>query len=132
MMDGESKVTDNYAWLASDLKKRSDWVYELENSERDEIDRAIEHCASAGKPYLEMLPSDFPLPSLAPKLRRISTMLEDDLGIFLIRGLPIESRKEDEARLVTWGIGLHMGVALPQSETGSMIHDVRDRGEISK
>jgi hypothetical protein len=49
-------------------------------------------------------------------------------GVALVRGLPTSDLTEDEARLLFWGLGLHLGVARPQGKRSQFMSDVRAEG----
>ncbi|MBW7967168.1 TauD/TfdA family dioxygenase [Bradyrhizobium sp. BR 10261] len=83
------------------------------------------------RPQHDLTPEDFPLPVMGRRLAAVVSSLETGRGFALLRGLPVEDLSEDQARLMAWGVGLHVGVALPQNANGALIHDVRDRGESS-
>ena len=44
--------------------------------------------------------------------------LIDGRGFALIRGLPVERYSDDDASLIYWGIGMHLGKPWPQTGTG--------------
>ncbi|ACM39343.1 conserved hypothetical protein (plasmid) [Allorhizobium ampelinum S4] len=79
----------------------------------------------------ELTHKEFPLPNFGLRLHSLTKELENGLGFRLIKGLPINDKDEAGARLISWGLGLYIGVALPQNSDGALIHDVRDRGETS-
>ncbi|WP_418319398.1 TauD/TfdA family dioxygenase [Piscinibacter sakaiensis] len=54
--------------------------------------------------------------------------LEDGLGFCVLRGLPADRYTKDDMRLLYWGMGLHLGTAVTQSNRGDMLGDVRDFG----
>ena len=53
-------------------------------------------------------------------------MLENDCGMFLIRGLPVERYSVEDMRLVYWALGKYLGRAVTQSSKGDVLGDVRD------
>ncbi|SFR29890.1 Taurine catabolism dioxygenase TauD, TfdA family [Lentzea waywayandensis] len=107
---------------------REGWLHILNDEDVVEIENALQVAARAGKALLNLRREDFPLPTLGPRLRQISAGLETGQGFAVVRGLPVESRSEEDARLICWGLGLHLGVALVQKSDDSLIVDVRDTG----
>jgi hypothetical protein len=49
-------------------------------------------------------------------------------GVAVVKGLPATSISDDEFRLLTWGIGLQFGVAVPQGKASQLLSAVRDAG----
>jgi hypothetical protein len=71
----------------------------------------------------------FPLGSLRTKLLSIREALENDLGIYMLHGLPVERYSDEQLRIIFLGLGRHLGTTLPQSTEGEHLQDVIDRGE---
>ena len=72
--------------------------------------------------------SDFPLPTLAPKLARICDEVLNGRGFVLMRGLPVERWSIREAATAYFGIGSHFGNARSQNAKGHVLGHVRDLG----
>jgi len=115
-------------WRSRDLRP-SDWSYALSADEVFEINRALDVLLASGKSPIEASSADFPLPTLRSTLRRQLSLVENGLGFRVVSGLPVGDKTEAEARLIAWGIGLHIGIALPQNAQGDAILDVRDTGQ---
>ena len=49
-------------------------------------------------------------------------------GFMVLRGLPVDEWSMADAALAYWGIGLHLGLAVPQNAAGHLIGHVRDLG----
>jgi hypothetical protein len=113
------------AWTAAQMVGSEAWRWTLTAQEIDEISAALANLVDTGKPWLEMTRADFPLPSLGETLRTVIAGLEHGPGVALIRGVPIESCDETQARLIAWGLSLHMGVLSPQDAQGKLVGDVR-------
>ena len=54
--------------------------------------------------------------------------LMDGRGFALLRGVPVESLTEHQVELMTWGIGLHVGIPLQQGVGANLLMHVRDQG----
>jgi alpha-ketoglutarate-dependent taurine dioxygenase len=115
-------------WRGRDLHP-SDWRYDLSAGEIAEVNHALDVLKASGKSPIEASSGDFPLPTLGAALRRQVAMVENGLGFRVVSGIPVGDKTEAEARLIAWGIGLHIGVALPQNAQGDAILDVRDTGQ---
>jgi len=115
-------------WRGPELGARKDWQYRLSAAQAQEIELAFRHFSASNVSLLEATQEDFPLPSLGRTLRTLLDELERGYGLLLIRGLPVEDKSAEEARLIAWGIGMYLGVALPQNDNADIIVDVRDKG----
>src|SRR5699024_2844853 len=72
---------------------------------------------------------DFPIDeAVAKEIDYFLEELEDGRGFVLLRGLPIEKYTDEQASIIYYGIGLHMGIPVTQSEKGDLLGDVKDVG----
>lgn len=117
------------AWLGSEMSKSTEWLYELNAAQKREILDAFVTMQALGKDSLAMTKADFKLPTLGNTLRNLLKQAEVGVGVKLLRGLPIDQMTEAEVRQLYWGIGLHLGIVVPQARNGEFIGDVRNTGE---
>ncbi|TFY96965.1 TauD/TfdA family dioxygenase [Ramlibacter rhizophilus] len=116
------------AWLSSQMhRERSRWTFPLDTDELAQVERALGHVRSRGA-SIPFGPEDFPLGSLADRLKAIRAEVEEGTGVALIRGLEVDRYGVQGARLVYWGLGAHLGTALAQNPRGALLVDVRDEG----
>ena len=115
------------AWKGDVLVRRTDWIHQLTDVEIAEIDAALG--AVRDLPLAEIGPAEFPLPTLGPTIAEWAAELADGRGFLLVRGLPVARYTEQEAGIVYWGIGAHLGVPVPQNNDGDLLGHVRDTGE---
>ena len=115
-------------WRGPDMLKRTDWIHHISAAEKDEILAALGSVHANGVSFETITAENFPLPSFSQALARARDRLEDGPGIFQFRGAPIEALSKDDARLVYWGLGKHLGTAVSQSHFGDLLGDVRDFG----
>lgn len=120
------------AWRAADVDSTDDWTIALDEMQRAElrdvvrdIERALE---CDGVELASVRRDDVPLPSLAPVLDGVVEELLDGRGFVLLRGLPVERLTERQAEILTWSIGVHIGIGIRQGPTGDLITHVRDQG----
>ena len=78
--------------------------------------------------FEDMTKANFPLPSFSNKLEEMLDEIENGLGLYLFRGIPVENYTKDDLRRIFWGIGLHCGTAVSQSKRGDVLGDVKDIG----
>jgi hypothetical protein len=116
-------------WLAEDVVNDRSWVRYLDERIIDELSTALEVAKKTDKPMLEITLEDFPLGDYALKaFKSAFESTQQDWGFCLIKGLPVERWSVEEAKLLYWGIGLHMGVARTQNKTSDIMTSVKDAG----
>ncbi|WOF75600.1 TauD/TfdA family dioxygenase [Parvibaculaceae bacterium PLY_AMNH_Bact1] len=94
----------------------------------DELSAALAVACSTGKDMDAWNVEDFPLPSLGKKIHSWMSELNLGRGFQLVRGFPVREYSKEDCELVYWGIGLHMGEAVPQNTDGDLLGHVRDVG----
>jgi hypothetical protein len=118
------------AWRGPDLGQRpAEWTVVLTPAQIAELERARDAVRAKHLGLGEMRREDFPLPELAPEIATWSRELADGRGFLLVRGLPVARWGDDDAALVYWGLGLHLGVPGAQNPAGELLGHVTDMGE---
>lgn len=115
-------------WRRADVADESLWTERLTGDDLADLDGALRHAKSRSTDVLCLGKDDFPLPTLAPRLKRIEHELIDGRGFVLIRGIPRERYDKVDATLLYWGIGMHLGKPWPQNKMGHVLGDVTDQG----
>ena len=121
-------VVDRSAWFGSDFERDESWIYRFSANALDELEGALRTIRSRAIPLECIEKSDFPLPTLERDLGRILDELQTGRGFVLLRGLPMNRLSDDEAALVYWGLGCHLGKAVSQNARGDRLGHVRDEG----
>jgi hypothetical protein len=85
-----------------------------------ELDRARHRVRRSWIPLLGVGRDDFPLPTLGPLLDGIACDLDRQPGHVVVSGIP-GPRSENDLRLILWGLGRHLGIAVPQDTTGRLV-----------
>ena len=116
------------AWYGPDMAKRDDWILTLSPAEVAEVDAATRPLAAREADIAQLHRSDFPLPTLAPKLGRILNDVLEGRGFTLIRGLPVERWSMREAATAFFGLGTYFGSARSQNGKGHILGHVQDLG----
>lgn len=116
------------AWLGSEVESRTEWKIELGDADVAELLEAVRTVDRPGVELEDIGRDDFPLPGLAPVLEGLVDELMDGRGFVLLRGLPVEQLSERQCELLCWGVGRHLGTALPQGQGGDLLMHVRDQG----
>lgn len=117
------------AWRAADLQNDDSWIQRLSPEAVAGFEAALQHAKGLAKPLLSMTREDFPLPQASrDALTRAFDATQGRWGLCLVKGFPVDRWSEEDARLVYWGLGLHVGVARPQNKSSDVMTDVRDAG----
>ena len=105
-----------------------EWLVFLSGPEITELEVAAEPLVRGQINIGSITSADFPLPSLAPKLRLLRQELVHGRGFGLLRGLPVANYSEREAVTMFFGIGTHLGNARSQNAQGHVLGHVRNVG----
>ena len=131
LSDLPARIAGPSAWYGPEIAARSDWLEILSAGERAEIAAATEPLAALDLDIAKMRQADFPLPTLAPRLARISREVQAGRGFALIRGLAVSPGDIRRAAIAFFGIGTHLGSARSQNAQGHVLGHVRDLGRSS-
>lgn len=124
----KEKVKVPLAWKGMDLAKDNSWVYYLSEESIASLESALYYVKQKGLKAPFFKKEDFPLPDLAEEIAYFIKELEDGKGFLLIRGLPMERYTDEEASIIYWGLGLHMGIPVSQNANGDFLGHVIDQG----
>ena len=114
-----------FAWNGKAMQERSDeWIVTLSTTDVEDLDRAIKDAMARGLALEQTRQSDFPLPSLEPRLKKIGRELEHGRGFVLLRGIDGERYPDEWARYAVWGVGAHLGIPVSQSKKGELLGEV--------
>ena len=116
------------AWTGQQLARRTDWIRPFEPEELAEIDAALRAVQARGLEWADVSKEDFPLPTFSQEIKKIAEELESGRGMIMLRGLP-QTYTPEELRLVYWGIGAHLGVAVSQNAVGELLGLVENEGD---
>ncbi len=81
-----------------------------------------------GKQIDNVEPSDFIDSALAEMADGISRRVHSGAGFFVLRGLPFDGWTDEEASMLYWGLGTHLGRPLQQNRDGDRVYLVQDTG----
>lgn len=114
-------VRDSADWTAAALME-CDWIESWTADERGELDAIARAVPS------ESNAANMDAPAVTSRLQCIAEQIESGPGVALIRGAPIRSWSEDQAKAVTLWIGWRLGAPRGQNADGALITAVRDVG----
>lgn len=127
----KKKIEGPSAWKGKDIKDDSSWIYHWSDESISVLENALEKVKEKGLKVPDFTKDDFPITELAKEIAYFNEELENGKGFILIRGLPIERYTDDEAAIIYYGLGLHMGTPVSQNIKGDMLGHVRNIGEIN-
>lgn len=121
-------VTDASAWDRAAMEADPSWIIPLTPQHVAALDRALAGVKARGLTMAEVTAQDFPLPEWQGLLAETRTALAAGRGLAVLRGLPVARYSDDDARLLFWGVGAHLGEGVTQNAAAELMADVRDRG----
>ena len=113
------------AWMGSALEPHQ-WQMRLTDAEIEDLDRAMRSVMESGKPWGNFGREEFTVPVFGQRLVAIEEQLRNGLGFVLLRGLPVQRYSIDELKVIYWGIGAHLGMAVTQDAKRDIIGHVED------
>ncbi|MFB5283194.1 TauD/TfdA family dioxygenase [Peribacillus sp. Hz7] len=124
----KGKIQGPVAWKGIDLAKNNSWIYYLSEKTIVSLENALHHVKQKGLQAPNFNKEDFPIPDLVNEISYFVDELEDGRGFLLIRGLPMERYTDEEAGIIYYGLGLHMGIPVTQNAKGDLLGHVMDQG----
>ncbi len=122
-------ITGPSVWRGDELHPDR-WIMPFTEDDLADFERALALVSAKQVSGLaDIQAEDFPLPHFQHRIEDIVDRLEHGLGLVLLRALPIYDRfSEEEAAVIYWGIGRHMGKLVPQNRKGDLVGHIRDLG----
>ena len=117
------------AWVGADLRSSESWIYELSQTQINELDKALQAVDATGLDAPVITKEHFPLPTLSKTIADLAHEVEEGRGFQILRGIPVEKYNYQQMRRLFWGIGLHFAKPWPQTKDGDWFIDVRDEGK---
>lgn len=115
-------------WTGEQMSLCDDWVIQLTSADNKELRTALQTAKSRGAAIPRLGAEDFPLPNVSPMLHSLREQIIHGRGFALVRGLKIDDLPVQDAALIYWGIGSHMGRGRAQNAQGDMLGHVTDLG----
>lgn len=126
--DFPAMTTNPAAWYGPHLVARKDWIQELSDGDIQEIEQTTRPLAESGIEIATLRQTDFPLPTVGPKLRQILHELLEGRGFVLLRGLPVERWSRRQVALAFLALGCHLGNPRSQNAQGHLLGHVKNLG----
>jgi len=115
-------------WTANGLDVDRSWVFILNEASRRDLVAAVRKAHDPDKTLLDYRHDDFELGAAARPIAAAVAEARRGRGLALLKGLPREGLDEKTFELLTWAIGLHIGVGRPQGKASHYMSAVRDVG----
>ena len=117
------------AWYGKDLAQQScKWQIVLSSKQITELTETILRAESEGLKLLDLTVENFKLPSWTDLFARLKKDLFNGLGFALLRGFPSDELTPLQRGLGYFGMGVHLGLAIPQNAAGHVLGHVCDIG----
>lgn len=116
------------AWDAATLAADPAWRFTLTDAARRDLLAGTGRAFAPGRPLLDYRREEFALGAAEPILRAAFEEQRSGRGIALVEGLPRDGASQAEFEVMTWGIGLHFGVARPQGKQSQCVSRVENAG----
>lgn len=124
----EQEYDTSAAWRAEDLDRDHRWIFPLAPEHQAQMAATVKAAYAPDRDLLDYRREEFDLgPGLAT-IRAAAREAHFGLGIALVKGLPREGMSSEEFRLLSWAIGLQLGVARPQGKATHYLSEVKSAG----
>ncbi|KAF7294661.1 Clavaminate synthase-like protein [Mycena indigotica] len=121
------RVDGPIVWEGKDWTDESQWVYNLSQTQLNEIDGALAHFNSLDKPMGFISRETFPLPTLSAELWKLADALYNGRGFFVLREIPIDKYSRKDLAIVYAGLSSHVGSGRGrQDATNAVLAHIKD------
>ena len=114
------------AWRSRDFDSLDDFAIDLAPRHVDAFERALERIRAEGLTLDDIERRHFEVPEIAEDIAGWFDEIQHGRGFVFLRGFPVGRWSEDEAGIVFWGIGTHMGIGVSQSVLGDRLGHMMD------
>lgn len=126
-------ISDPADWRGKQLALTQGWRHPLEREELSALvsmaNSVLPQIDGNADNLLRLRRDAFNLGVFTPAVEKLYRELKTGSGIALIKGLPVDELAPVAVAAIYWGIGLHLGDAMPNNPEGDMIGHVTDLGK---
>lgn len=119
-----SPVTGPSAWRGDELSRSTEWIYELSDAERGDLEVLGQRFVDDDPDLRHVEAGAYPLGAAAPVLEECARQMDDGRGFVLVRGLRTEEYGDTMAAAIFFVMGLHLGVPMEQNQLGNLLDHV--------
>lgn len=124
-----TQLTRMQGWEAQDLVKDSNWVFRPESEVYVPLVASATGLVAAGKTLFDVSAADFDYgPTLLAQMKEVKAELRERSGLALLKQVPLERMDTMQTEMFYWGLGLLLGVPMPQGKNSQFISHVRNDG----
>lgn len=121
-----SDIDHPTVWRGDQIEARDDLVMQMSGAMIADIKSALAIVKARGLEATRFTREEFPLPNSAGQIRAILAAIEGGRGFALVRGFPMDGISDEDADLIFWGLGTHLGTAVSQNSYGHILGHVRN------
>jgi len=113
-------------WRGDSLGSVDGAAVDLDPSDLEPITATARTLAADGNSAVELVAEQVPLGPLAGSIDALADQLLNGTGFVLLRDFPVDDLSVEEAAIVFWAVGLHIGRPVSQSVMGDRLGHVID------
>ena len=124
-----TQLTRMHGWNAADIAGDDSWIYPIQEADFASLVESATQLVQAGKALFDVSAADFNYsPALLQKMKQIKLELREKSGLALIKNAPLQRMDLAVTEMFYWGLGLLLGVPMPQGKSSQFISNVRNDG----
>ena len=122
-------ISGPVAWTGNELASNGRWIREFTGDEIERIDQAVSDYEKSGRAWQAAGSDNLPLQGFDALFDHVADELENGLGLFRLRGFPIERYGQDALKAFFLSFGDHLGTPVSQNLGGDRLNAIEDEGE---
>ena len=123
-----SPLSDPAMWVGSQFHNDKSWIHNFIPNDILELKAALSRIRIRPLASNSFNQTDFPLPNLSKKIKKIVKEVESGRGFAVLKGFPTKQFNRREIEIIYWGIGTYLGTPISQNSKGDLITEVSDKG----
>lgn len=120
-------ITARHAWTGTSLSE-ADWFIAIDAACREELLRLLDFTRQYHLPVVLREPAQFPLPHCQALIERVRYILDEGVHHVILDQFPLAEMDAEEAKTLIWIFVSLLARPVPQKWDGTLIYDVRDKG----
>ena len=128
MSSARHPISGPFVWTGDDLAASGRWIRAFTSDEIERIDRAISAYRRSGRGWREANRDTLPLEGFEALFDDVADELENGLGLFRLRGVPVERHDHEALKAFYLSFGDHLGTPVSQNLEGDRINAIEDEG----
>lgn len=124
-----TQLTRTDGWEAQDLINDTSWIFNPSQQMYKPLVESVKKLIQEGKGLFDVSIEDFDYgPALIKEMNAVKTELRERSGLALIKNVPLDHLDSAQTEMLYWGLGLLLGVPMPQGKNSQFISNVRNDG----